>query len=278
MKLPRPLVVAVQPEPHPRRIWEARIGEKRNENNGRLHRARILRIVVTLALMVLIASPTAGQTPDTRGYDSLPDRGQWLLGAARDIEAYSPLTVAQRATYEAIVHALDHHRLLGIIHDGRETVKRGHVKGAESGPRQGVGQPVNGSWAIRPRGTACWGGQREMGRAPRGAKRQLRPRHGSVRLSLCRETSCSAAARYPVCAPSSSAIWRHASRCGVACGRCRTRRRAERTTCTPSLSSRSRSQLTWVRAQAVRAARSRSSCMSTYAAAVSKTRNWFAEK
>ena len=33
-----------------------------------------------------------------------------------------------------------------------------------------------------------------------------------------------------------------------------------------------------VRAQAVRAARSRSSCMSTYAAAVSKTRNWFAEK
>ena len=77
--------------------------------------ARILRIVVTLALMVLIASPTAGQTPDTRGYDSLPDRGQWLLGAARDIEAYSPLTVAQRATYEAIVHALDHHRLLGIV-------------------------------------------------------------------------------------------------------------------------------------------------------------------
>ena len=89
---------------------------------------------------------------------------------------------------------------------------------------------------------------------------------------------CGAAGGYPVRAPSSRAICRQASRCGVARGRCRTRRRAERTTCTPSLSSRSRSQLTRVRAQAVRAARSRSSCMSTYAAAVSRTRNWFAEK
>lgn len=75
----------------------------------------VLRVVVTLALVVLFTGPAAGQTLDTRGYDSLPDRGQWLLSAAHDIEAYSTLTVAQRATYEAIVHALDHHDLLDIV-------------------------------------------------------------------------------------------------------------------------------------------------------------------
>ena len=45
---------------------------------------------------------------------------------------------------------------------------------------------------------------------------------------------------------------RHAWRWGVARGRCRTMRRAEPTTCTPSFSSRSRSHVTWVRAQPVR--------------------------
>ena len=48
----------------------------------------------------------------------------------------------------------------------------------------------------------------------------------------------------------------HASRCGVARGRCRTSQRTERTTWTPSLSNRSRSHVTWVRAHAVPAARS----------------------
>ena len=72
-----------------------------------------------------------------------------------------------------------------------------------------------------------------------------------------------ATGRYPARAPSARAIWRHASRSGVVRGRCTTRRRTERTTWAPSLSNRSRSQVTWVRAQAVRAALSRSSCMST---------------
>lgn len=49
------------------------------------------------------------------------------------------------------------------------------------------------------------------------------------------------------------------------------------TTRTPSLKSRSRKVATWARAQDVRAARSRSSCISTYAAAVSRTRSWSAQ-
>ena len=53
---------------------------------------------------------------------------------------------------------------------------------------------------------------------------------------------------YPARAPSASAMCRHASRCGVERGRCRTTRRTERTTWTPSFSSRSRSHVTWLRA------------------------------
>ena len=60
---------------------------------------------------------------------------------------------------------------------------------------------------------------------------------------------------YPARAPSASAMCRHASRCGGERGRCRTTRRTERTTWTPSFSSRSRSHVTWLRAHAVRAAR-----------------------
>ena len=55
-------------------------------------------------------------------------------------------------------------------------------------------------------------------------------------------------------------------------------RRAETNTRAPSLSSRSRSMPTWARAQAVPAARKPSSCIRTQAAAVSRTRNWFAQK
>ena len=49
---------------------------------------------------------------------------------------------------------------------------------------------------------------------------------------------------YPARAPSASAMCRHASRCGVARGRCSTTRRTERTTWTPSFSSRLRSHVT----------------------------------
>ena len=68
---------------------------------------------------------------------------------------------------------------------------------------------------------------------------------------------------YPGRAPSASAMRRQAWRSGVAVGRWRTTRRTETTTCAPSLSSRSRSHVTWVRAQAVPTALSRSSCIST---------------
>ena len=68
---------------------------------------------------------------------------------------------------------------------------------------------------------------------------------------------------YPARAPSANAMCRHAARSGVARGRRRTMRRAERTTWTPSFSSRSRSQGTCARAHAVSAARNRNSCIST---------------
>src|SRR6516164_6073904 len=55
-------------------------------------------------------------------------------------------------------------------------------------------------------------------------------------------------------------------------------RRTETNTRAPSLSSRSRSMPTWARAHAVPAARRRNSCIRTYAAAVSRTRNWYAQK
>ena len=55
--------------------------------------------------------------------------------------------------------------------------------------------------------------------------------------------AAAATARYPARAPRARARCRHASRYGVARGKCRTVRRAERTTWTPSLSSRSRSGL-----------------------------------
>ena len=60
------------------------------------------------------------------------------------------------------------------------------------------------------------------------------------------------AGRTVAAAPEAGARRRHAARCGVARGRCRTRRRTDPTTWTPSLRSRVRS--------------SRSSCMSAYAA------------
>jgi len=58
---------------------------------------------------------------------------------------------------------------------------------------------------------------------------------------------------------------------------CKTIRRAERSTHTASLSNRSRSVVTCASAQAVPAARRRSSWNSTYAASVSRTRNWLAK-
>lgn len=78
-------------------------------------------------------------------------------------------------------------------------------------------------------------------RGVRGARRgQLRRQGACVDSGAEGEapTGC-----YPARAPSARAIWRHASRSGVARGRCTTRRRTERTTWAPSLSNRSRNQV-----------------------------------
>ena len=85
---------------------------------------RTAHIIVGLAslLTALTVCPllAAGQV-DRRGYDSLPPmdesnrKAHWLLGAARDFEAYRTLTVKQRSTYEAIIHALHSQRLLDIV-------------------------------------------------------------------------------------------------------------------------------------------------------------------
>ena len=76
----------------------------------------------------------------------------------------------------------------------------------------------------------------------RVGQRQPRRRSGPCR----RRKQVGAAQRvgYPARAPSASAMCRHASRCGVERGRCRTTQRTERATWTPSFSSRSRSHVT----------------------------------
>ena len=52
--------------------------------------------------------------PD-KGYENLPERAKWLLGTAGTEEQYHGLPDAERATYEAVVHALDHYGLLESV-------------------------------------------------------------------------------------------------------------------------------------------------------------------
>ena len=73
-----------------------------------------------LVFIILIVSvlPAIGGQPiaERGGYYSLPtEKTQWLLGAARDIQAYRTLTPAQRSTYEAIMIALWREDLLDIV-------------------------------------------------------------------------------------------------------------------------------------------------------------------
>ena len=74
-----------------------------------------------LLVLLFATAATAGQAanavPDDvkEGYESLPEEGWVLLGAAREIESYATLTESQRATYEAIVHALENTGLLEIV-------------------------------------------------------------------------------------------------------------------------------------------------------------------
>ena len=104
---------------------------------------------------------------------------------------------------------------------------------------------------------------RAMGRWPGAVSPSVDSFSWRRSVSSPRELGAAGRMGYPARAPSARAMRCHASRCGVARGRCRTSRRTERTTWTPSLSNRSRSHVTWVRAHAVPAARSRSSCIST---------------
>jgi len=96
-----------------------------------------LRFVV-LALVALAACVTAssGQTTrrtcgdqrlpptnDLTGYESLPSQWRSLLGPARESKTYATLTESQRATYEAIFHALDDRGLLArIMHQGTRSM------------------------------------------------------------------------------------------------------------------------------------------------------------
>lgn len=98
-----------------------------------------------LLVFLFATAATAGQAEDEvgddvkRGYESLPEEGHVLLGAAREIEAYATLTKAQRATYEAIVHALDNTDLLEIVH--AVTAVWGEAVDADGRPsRQGMDQ------------------------------------------------------------------------------------------------------------------------------------------
>ena len=97
---------------------------------------------------------------------------------------------------------------------------------------------------------------RAMGRWPGAVSPSVDSFSWRRSVSSPRELGAAGRMGYPARAPSARAMRCHASRCGVARGRCRTSQRTERTTWTPSLSNRSRSHVTWVRAHAVPAARS----------------------
>ena len=79
-------------------------------------------------------------------------------------------------------------------------------------------------------------------------------------------------------APTEMAMRRQSSANGAPSGRWTTTRRTDDSTHAPSLSRRSRRVPIWARAQPVPLALSRSSCISTQAAAVISARNWLARK
>ena len=83
-----------------------------------------IAVGVTLLLvgLTVCALPAKGQESGERiGYDSLPPRDEnnrkshWLLGPAKELDAYVTLTREQRSTYEAIMHALHSQGLLRIV-------------------------------------------------------------------------------------------------------------------------------------------------------------------
>ena len=118
-----------------------------------------------------------------------------------------------------------------IIHEGPDSTAKGRDRrrngSRTSSPASGAGveQPTGGGHD----GREGWAATAPPGSGPcRPGSRWARRNGWAIRRR----------------APSASAMCRHASRCGVERGRCRTTRRTERTTWTPSFSSRSRSHVT----------------------------------
>ena len=68
---------------------------------------------VVLAAGVLLATPQSSQSGS---YHHLSDRGRELAGGiVQDADDYNRLTVSQRATFEAVVHALEQEGIDGLI-------------------------------------------------------------------------------------------------------------------------------------------------------------------
>ena len=128
-------------ETHPRGAanWEAIM----NTTDCPVLRTRYVALALMLVIPLAGATVAFGQPASDPGYDSLPDGGRWLLGAARDLDAYKTLSESQRVTYEAIIHALDHHRLLGIL----DAVTA--IWGKEAVPRNGRTPPAKGTDQFR---------------------------------------------------------------------------------------------------------------------------------
>ena len=83
---------------------------------SRTQRAGAIAVLTTLAATGCSSKGASPQAPEYRhGYERLPERAKWLLGTAGTSERYEQLTEAERSTYEAITHALNHHGLLESV-------------------------------------------------------------------------------------------------------------------------------------------------------------------
>ena len=123
-------------EPEPHRAWAVKDTTSCKEvasipHVHDLHRIRgtakradqweVIRLIVpvisgvVVAAGVLLAAPQP-QSSQSGSYHYLSDRGRELAGGiAQDADAYNRLTVSQRATFEAVVHALEREGIDGLI-------------------------------------------------------------------------------------------------------------------------------------------------------------------
>ena len=123
-------------EPEPHRAWAVKDTTSCEEVASTphvhdLHRIRgtakradqweVIRLIVpvisgvVVAAGVLLAAPQP-QSSQSGSYHHLSDRGRELAdGIAQDADDYNRLTVSQRATFEAVVHALEREGIDGLI-------------------------------------------------------------------------------------------------------------------------------------------------------------------